>query len=250
MSNFSPTHAWARALHLTAPIADHPYRILPTVIEELADKFGEAPALSSDRDCLTFRSLAERSNRYARWALDLGLASGDAVCLFMPNQPDYMALWLGVTSVGGVVALLNTNLIGPSLAHCIDIVTPKHIIVASELAAGFASARPFIKTPAKVWSHGESAEFPRLDREIESFAGHPLGPAERCALTTEDHALYIYTSGTTGLPKAANINHYRVMLASCAFAGVMDTQATDRMYDCLPMYHTAGGLVATGALLH
>ena len=36
------------------------------------------------------------------------------------------------------------------------------------------------------------------------------------------------------------------MLASHAFAGVMDTKPTDRMYDCLPMYHTAGGLVATG----
>jgi fatty-acyl-CoA synthase len=29
----------------------------------------------------------------------------------------------------------------------------------------------------------------------------------------------------------------------------MDTRASDRMYDCLPLYHTAGGVVATGALL-
>jgi fatty-acyl-CoA synthase len=39
------------------------------------------------------------------------------------------------------------------------------------------------------------------------------------------------------------------MLASYAFAGVMNTRASDRMYDCLPLYHTAGGLLATGALL-
>ena len=40
-----------------------------------------------------------------------------------------------------------------------------------------------------------------------------------------------------------------MMLACYAFAGVMNTRATDRMYDCLPLYHTAGGLVATGAVL-
>jgi len=39
------------------------------------------------------------------------------------------------------------------------------------------------------------------------------------------------------------------MLAACGFAGVMDTRADDRMYDCLPMHHTAGGVVAIGAAL-
>ena len=97
--------AWLRALELTAPIASHPHRILPTVIEELAEQFGEAPALLSDRECLTYRVLAERSNRYARWALDQRLTKGDAVCLFMPNRPEYMAIWLGITRAGGVVSL-------------------------------------------------------------------------------------------------------------------------------------------------
>ena len=33
------------------------------------------------------------------------------------------------------------------------------------------------------------------------------------------------------------------------FAGLMNTGPDDRMYDCLPMYHSIGGVVATGALL-
>jgi fatty-acyl-CoA synthase len=41
-----------------------------------------------------------------------------------------------------VVALLNTNLTGLSLAHCINIVAPKHIIVAAELAAALTPALP------------------------------------------------------------------------------------------------------------
>src|SRR2546425_4923424 len=67
-SNQSAAKAWSHALKLTAPIANTPHRILATVIEEVAERFGDAPALLSDRECLTYRALAERSNQYARWA--------------------------------------------------------------------------------------------------------------------------------------------------------------------------------------
>ena len=33
------------------------------------------------------------------------------------------------------------------------------------------------------------------------------------------------------------------------FAGLMDTRPTDRMYNCLPLYHSVGGVLATGAVL-
>jgi fatty-acyl-CoA synthase len=243
-----------RILRMTTPIAKNPTRIFPTVIEELADKFGDAPALLSDRERFTYRELAARSNRYARWALAQGLSKGDTVCLMMPNRPEFLAVWLGITRVGGVVALINTNLTGTALAHCVNVVNPKHIIVAAELLEPLQAAHMHITGGATLWLHGEAdantrADLPRIDRAIDGFSDAKLAAADRPTLTIEDRALYIYTSGTTGLPKAANINHYRMMLASHAFAGMMDTRASDRMYDCLPLYHTAGGLVATGAVL-
>jgi fatty-acyl-CoA synthase len=239
-----------RTLKMTTPIAKNPTRVFPQVISELADTYGSAPALLSDRESFSYRELAARSNRYARWALAQGLRKGDTVCLMMPGRPEFLALWIGVTRVGGVVALINTHLTGMALAHNINMVSPKHIIVAGELFASLETARLHISGDAKVWLHGEaSANFPRIDREVDGLPGDELAASERRPLTIEDRALYIYTSGTTGLPKAANVNHYRVMLASFAFAGVMDTRASDRMYDCLPLYHTAGGVLATGALL-
>ena len=141
-SNGSAAKAWLRALELTAPIARTPDRILSTVIEELAAQWGDAPSLLSDRECLTYRALAARVNQYARWALDAGIAKGEVVCLLMTNRPEYMAIWLGVTSVGGVVSLLNTNLPGPSLAHCINVVSPKHIIVAAEFSDQWSATLP------------------------------------------------------------------------------------------------------------
>jgi fatty-acyl-CoA synthase len=245
--------AGLRTLRRTAPIVRNPRRIFPVVIDELGDAHGDKVALLSARERLSYRALAERSRRYTRWALQQGIAKGDVVALLMPNRPEYLAIWLGLTRAGATVALLNTNLAGSSLAYCIDIVAARHVIVATELVAAFDSTAGFLKLAPKVWLHGDPgphlAGHRRIDLAVAALDGGPLAAAERIALTIEDKALFIYTSGTTGVPKAANINHYRLMLAACGFSGVMDTRADDRMYDCLPMHHTAGGVVAIGATL-
>jgi fatty-acyl-CoA synthase len=243
------TKGWLRALELTKPIAQRPRRVLPVIIDELAQVHGEAPALICEHETLSFRALAERMNRYARWALRQGIGKGDTVCLLMPNQPDYMAIWLGITRVGGVVALVNTNLVGASLAHCINLAAPAHIIVAEELAAAFETAGPQIVGQARVWRHGVSATGDGIEHAIAPLSGDALTNDECRPPSVADRALLIYTSGTTGLPKAARINHYRLLIWSLWFAGMMDTSAGDRMYDCLPMYHSIGGVVATGAVL-
>ena len=82
-----------------------------------------------------------------------------------------------------------------------------------------------------------------------AYATGPLSGSESPRVTIDDRALYIYTSGTTGLPKAANISHARLLQWSLWFAGMMDTRTDDRMYNCLPMYHSVGGVLATGAVL-
>src|SRR4029077_14897439 len=100
------------------------------------------------------------------------------------------------------------------------------------------------------WAHGSDHHgFPRIDCDVERRSGDRLRDTERRAPTIEDLALHIYTSGTTGLPKAANASHARVMQWSLWFAGLMDVHADDRMYTCLPMYHSVGGVLATGAVL-
>jgi fatty-acyl-CoA synthase len=247
---FSPAQAWSRALALTAPIAAHPHRIFPTLIDEAADASGDAHALLSDRESFTYRMLVERSNQYARWALDQGLAKGEVVGLLMPNRPEYLAIWLGITRVGGVVALLNTNLTGAALAHCAHIVAPRHLIVAAALADRVDGAAAVLPSEATIWIHGDHHEaFPRVDLQVDRYSGEGLRDSERRDVSIDDAALYIYTSGTTGLPKAAKVSHARVVQWSLWFAGMMDTRASDRMYNCLPMYHSVGGVLATGAVL-
>src|SRR5277367_4592640 len=242
--------AWVRALEKTAPIAQNPTQTLPLLIDSLGEQFGDAPALLSPGKVLTYRALAERSRCYASLALRQGLSSGDVVCLMMPNCPEYLAIWLGITRVGAIVALLNTNLVGDSLAHAINVVTPKHVIVDATLADVVAELKGRLSPSIQIWAHGENGRgLPRVDREIDGEAGLNATPTEYRLPTLDDRALYIYTSGTTGLPKAVNVSHFRLMQWSHWFAGMMDTRPEDRVYNCLPMYHSVGGVVAIGAAL-
>src|ERR1700683_5338187 len=240
---------WLRALEATAPIAKEPNRLLFDIIAGVAKTSPDARALIGSDQSLTYAQLAARANSYARWAIAQGIAKGETVCLIMPNRPEYMAIWLGLTTVGVVVALINTQLRGPSLAHSIDVVTAKHLIAAAEFSEHLRSLAPTLKTRPTIWAHGGDSAFERIDRAVAKFSGDALSPSERRPITIADRALLIYTSGTTGLPKAANVSHRRVLLWSLWFAGLMNTGPLDRLYDCLPMYHSVGGIVATGAAL-
>ncbi len=245
----SAAKAWLRALALTAPIASRAERVLASVISEHAVSRGSAPALLSDQECFTYAELAARMHQYARWALHTGIGKGDVVCLLLPNRPEYLAIWLGITSVGGVAALLNTNLTGAALAHCIRAVSPRHIVVDAELAPALSAALSPPEMPAVSVHGGDFSPFPRVDHAADRYAADALSGTEQRPVTVHDPALCIYTSGTTGLPKAARVSHARVMQWSHWFAGMMGAQPDDRMYNCLPMYHSVGGVQAPGALL-
>ncbi len=244
----SAAAAWVRAIEMTAAIAAAPRRTLPVVIDELAARHRDAPALLSAAECLTYAALARRSNQYARWALRQGIRTGDTVCLVMPNRPEYVAIWLGITRVGGIVALVNPNLTGRSLVHCLNVAAPRHIIAAADLAGPVrAAAHDLIGAP-QLWVDGAGDDDRTRSLEIDGFDSGPID-AGHAAPTIEDRALYIYTSGTTGFPKASVVSHYRLLQASCWFAGLLNVRPEDRMYDCLPLFHIAGGVQAIGAML-
>ncbi|HXP27994.1 MAG TPA: long-chain-acyl-CoA synthetase, partial [Steroidobacteraceae bacterium] len=154
-----------------------------------------------------------------------------------------------LTRIGVVVALINSQLAGDVLAHSIKIADPKYLIVGADLASRVAAILPYLPAALKYRVVGSSREFEQMEPELKPLSGESLTAAERAAPPIDATALYIYTSGTTGLPKAAKVSHYRLMQWSHWFAGMMDTKPKDRMFNCLPLYHSVGGVVATFATL-
>lgn len=255
MAEIDPTDAkfardaWLRALERTAAIEKDLRLTMPALLDRLALDFGSSQALESPGSSFTYAGLAHRCNQYARWGLAQGLKTGDRVALIMAGCAEYPAIWLGLSRIGVAVALINVHLEGEGLAHCIRIAAPRLVLVSLGLAPTVAAIRDRLPSVG-LWVHGAGAsDFAPLVPELERLAGEALTEAEFSAPTLDATALYIYTSGTTGLPKAAKVTHYRLLRWSQWFAGLLDTRPGDRMYNCLPLYHSVGGVVAVGALL-
>jgi fatty-acyl-CoA synthase len=241
----SAARAWLKAIELTARIETDPNHLFADVLEVWAKRQPERLALIAQSESLTYGSLAGRINQYARWAQREGIGLGQTVCLMMPSRPEYVACWLGISRVGGVVALINTKLVGQSLAHCINVARAEHVILAAEYRDVFAGARPYLDRAPTIWRSGVAENGADLDAALAEMDTSPL----RAKVTIDDRALLIYTSGTTGLPKAANISHRRVLNWGGWFAGLMDASIDDRLYNCLPVYHSVGGVVAPCSML-
>lgn len=221
------------------------------MLPELAQTNAERPALLGPGETLSYQALAGRANQYARWAIACGLGRGDIVGLLMPNCPDYAAIWLGLTRAGCAVTLINTNLALDALLHSIETAAARHLIVSASLLAPVTALAERLPPGLRVLVHGDSeaATWPCIAQETSWQSTAPLDPERHPLPRQRDRALLIYTSGTTGLPKAANVSHGRVAEWSLWFAGMMDVQPEDRLYNCLPMYHSVGGIVAIGAML-
>src|SRR5580692_7011079 len=83
----SAAKSWLKAIELTSRIEANPHRLFADVVEDWAERQPDRPALVSEAGTFAYRTLAERINRYARWALAASIEAGDTVCLVMPSRP-------------------------------------------------------------------------------------------------------------------------------------------------------------------
>jgi fatty-acyl-CoA synthase len=228
---------------------DSPHTIVD-IIEAQARSTPDDVAFHYLDSTTSYAKLNAAADRVAHWARQAGVQRGDAVALLMENRPDYVATWLGLLKAGVVAALINTNLRGAALAHSIVISGARHVIVGIELAGPYLDAIVQLEQRLVGWSEGGIISgMEDFDAALKSL---PAAPAERAwcdGITCKDKAFYIYTSGTTGLPKASNFTHLRMLFMMHGFAGGLNAKASDRMYNALPLYHSAGGVCALGPAL-
>ena len=222
--------------------------------EEAVDRFPDHIAIQDDQRSISYRDLDAMANRFGHWAQSRRLKRGDTIALVMLNRAEYLAAWLGFAKVGVATALINTNLTGHALAHCLNISNASQIVTDEDCWRRVEDARPLVGRNLMLWVLGladidEADERRGLDKPVRGGSSVRPNRSIRAGLTNRDTALYIYTSGTTGLPKAARITHARARTYMRAFAGATAATDKDVTFNVLPLYHSTGGLVGVGPAL-
>lgn len=238
----------------TKPPKDSDPGSVATLVEGHANSHPQGVALICDDEVVTWQELNERANRIANTLATQGIARGDCVSLFMQNRVEFVVCMLGISKLGAIAGMINTNLTKKPLTHCISLIESSKCIFGEELANPLNEIRHsldledgkdylFVRdtgsTPPPNWA----IELSSTDTDMDATT-----PSESARSTLGDTAFYIFTSGTTGLPKAAVVSSKRVLpIAATSANALMRISRWDRIYNCLPLYHGTGlmiGLVA------
>ncbi len=223
---------------------------VPDHIEKTVDKYPDRPMALLDDGEVSYREFEAYANQVAHWARAQGLQPGDTVALLMPNCWRYIAIWFGLSKVGVITSLVNTQLTGHSLAHCLKVGDTKHAIVSDALTESFLSAQASDDLDVSPWTVDAAVDW--AGDFNASLAQQPTARPDlalRESVQPGDPVLKMFTSGTTGLPKAALMTHIRALYYLNIFAIVSKSKPSDRMMMVLPLYHATGGLCGVGCAL-
>lgn len=202
---------------------------------------------------LTYAELNALSNKIANFFSSLGAVKGDTVALLMENCPEFLAVVGGLSKLGVVTSLINTNLRLKALSHAFKICNPKWAIVGANLIPAveeIMGQMPVDKDKIFVWDGGPPNGYERksLDTLLRDIS--EANPRNKHRPRLNDHTINIYTSGTTGLPKAAKVSNRRWFFTGWALGfSLAKLSPEDVVYTPLPLYHSIGMFVGWGGAL-
>jgi len=113
---------------------------------QTASKHPQKAAFIFEQKTWTFQDVEDYSNRIANYFKSQGFKKADTVALFLESCPEFVCIWLGLSKLGVITALINTNLQLNSLWHCISVADSKAIIFGSDLSGNILLISPSVLT--------------------------------------------------------------------------------------------------------
>jgi O-succinylbenzoic acid--CoA ligase len=176
----------------------------------------QALALAFEGRYWTYEELDRKAEQLAAGLQSRGIMPGDHAGVYLPCQPDTLALIHALARISVVQVPLNRRLTTPELVWQLESATCDWLITDTDFAD----------------IHIDQIHL--VDLQV------PNHPPVKCYFELGNTQAVFYTSGTTGKPKGAMLtfaNHQASTLGTTYRLGVNDQ---DRWLLCMPLYHIGG----------
>jgi fatty-acyl-CoA synthase len=244
---------------------------LPLIGETIGVHFDKAATRWGNCDALIVRhqdvrwsyaELKHRVDAFAAGLLALGLAPGDRIGIWSPNNSEWVVTQFATAKAGLILVNINPAYRLTELEYAINKVGCKALITAqrfktSEYVAMLRELAPEIAVSAP--GQLTAKTFPALTTLIRIGEGadpnffsfdeiYSLGGADETARLAElasrlqfDDPINIqFTSGTTGMPKGATLTHHNILNNGFFIGEAMRLTERDRVCIPVPLYHCFG----------
>ncbi|PGG96349.1 hypothetical protein AJ79_09622 [Helicocarpus griseus UAMH5409] len=219
------------------------------LFKTVAAKYPDAPCIWSRDGVYTFRQVHDMACQYGNYYLSIGVKRGQLVAFYLQNSPEFLIAWLGLWSIGCGPAMINYNLAGSGLIHCLKLSGADFMLVDPDpdCSARISDQMSEIENEVKMKPLFLDDS---LKAHISSF---PTKISDRNLARNMDGgfpAMLLYTSGTTGLPKGCAFTMNRMHMV-VFHRDLYDTKGYggDRWYICMPLYHGTAAVCVMTCLL-
>jgi benzoate-CoA ligase family protein len=170
------------------------------VLERNLGARAEKVALYSPERTLTFREVADETNRVAN-ALSgkLGVRVGDAVAILSLDRPAWATAFFGIVKAGGVAVSINTMAMPRDCAYILRDSRARVLVVDGALLPtieGIRAELPFLEHVVVIEGPAAGADIAFADLIADQPTNAATAPTHR-----DDPCMLNYSSGTTGEPK-------------------------------------------------
>ena len=244
---------WVWETHYPSNIdwrADIPEGSLLDVFESSVTKFADKPALTFQGHRYDYAAFGDMVNRVAKGLQDMGVAKGDKVGLFVPNNPMAPVFYYGILKAGGTVVNYNPGYVERDVLHQIQD-SETRFMVTLDVDVFKDKLYPLIETsclekliicPADGKDLLSLETAPASDETTIYWAELIDNAGDAAAVDIDpmnDIAVLQYTGGTTGVPKGAMLTHHNIYAntyqVSLWFHNI--EAGMDKQMGVLPLFH-------------
>jgi len=215
-------------------------RNLNALVADTVARYGEREALVTDRYRIDYAKLDRVADRLAGHLHRLGVARGDRVVLYLPNDREFVYALLAVLRLGAVAVPVNVREQRPELAFILAQCGAQGIVFDAALADRLPPPADGLPLAVRI-STGPAPGATTLDELLETRS--PVAPS--ADPREEEAAVILYTSGTTGRPKGAMLTHLNIVHSVLHYRTCMRLTAADRSLLAVPASHVTGLVAIT-----